>query len=78
MMERLPVLLLACCAAHRARAEGGVRLADLDWAALTAAVAEGRTISDVRACSAVQRGAARCGVARCGVVRCDAVQCSAA
>ena len=30
-MERLPVLLLACCAAHRARAEGGVRVADLDW-----------------------------------------------
>ena len=44
------MLLLACCAAHRARAEGGVRLADLDWVALTAAVAEGRTISDVRAC----------------------------
>jgi hypothetical protein len=49
-MKRLPVLLLACCAAPRTRAEDAVKLSDLDWSSLTAAIAEGRTISGVRAC----------------------------
>jgi hypothetical protein len=35
-MKRLPVLLLACCAAPRTRAEDAVKLSDLDWSKLMA------------------------------------------
>jgi hypothetical protein len=48
-MKRLPVLLLACCAAPRTRAEDAVKLSDLDWSGLAAAIAEGWAISGVRA-----------------------------